>query len=320
MGRAASAKALSLEASLIDWLCRTLPRSAHLLIGPGDDAALLKWTADRDCVVTTDVLMDQVDFELDHVDPRRVGRKALAVNLSDLAAMAARPKAALVGLVLPRSGGEQLAHDLFAGIIPLAEEFGVAIAGGDINSWDGRLVISITAIGEGTPDSVWKRSGARPGDAIVVTGQFGGSIHGRHFDFQPRVKEALCLAEHYEVHAAIDVSDGLSLDLSRMASASGCGFEIEAARIPISDAARQSVKTPDTDNAALRHALEDGEDFELILAMPPHEAERLLSEQPLAVAVSRIGRFVSQPDFILIDARGSRAILIPGGYEHRFDS
>ncbi len=170
-------------------------------------------------------------------DPRRIGHKALAVNLSDLAAMAAQPLAAFISVALPKAGAERLARELFEGILPLAQRHGVAIAGGDTNTWTGGLVISITALGTVTARGPLLRSGARPGDRILVTGSLGGSILGKHLDFEPRVAEALLLAERYELHAGIDVSDGLSLDLSRMAGESGCGAVLDLLQIPVAEAA-----------------------------------------------------------------------------------
>src|SRR5947209_7794222 len=147
------------------------------------------------------MLMDGVDFDLGIHEPERVGRKSLAVNLSGLGAMAAKPIGALVSVALPRNRGGELARKLIEGMVPLADEFDCPIAGGDTNSWDGPLVISVTALGEVPPDRRWLRSGAKPGDAILVTGDFGGSILGRQFDFQPRVSEALWLAENSTIHA-----------------------------------------------------------------------------------------------------------------------
>src|SRR4029450_4789385 len=185
-----------MERDLVRWLCERLPGHPRMLVGPGDDAAILRLSAQSNLVATTDMLMDGVDFELARHDPKRVGRKALAVSLSDLAAMAAAPVAALVSLALPRRGGEALAKRLYEGILPLAAEFDCPIAGGDTNSWDGPLVISVTDLGGVPPGRRWWRNGARPGDVIVVTGSFGGSILGKQFDFQPRVREALWRAKH----------------------------------------------------------------------------------------------------------------------------
>jgi thiamine-monophosphate kinase len=286
-----------------------------LLLGPGDDAALLALAKDQACVVTTDMLMDGVDFQLANCDPKRVGRKALAVNLSDLAAMAARPVGAVISLALPQGVGESLALQLYEGLIPLATEFDISIAGGDTNSWIGPLVISITAIGEVIPGKEWRRSGARPGDEILVTGSFGGSILGKHFDFTPRVREALLLAEKYDIRAAMDVSDGLSLDLSRMCEASGCGAVMDVGQIPISPLAAELERKDG--QSALDHALGDGEDFELILAATPEVALEVLTSQALAVPVTRIGRFVSQPGLWRQNDRGELEPQLVSGYEHQ---
>lgn len=315
-----------------DFLRRLLPRlPAHprLLLGPGDDAALLALAKDNACVVTTDMLMDGVDFQLANCDPRKAGRKALAVNLSDLAAMAARPVGAVISLAIPQGSGESLALQLYEGLIPLAEEFEIAIAGGDTNSWLGPLVISITAIGEVIPGKEWRRSGAKPGDEILVTGSFGGSILGKHFDFTPRVRESILLAERYDIHAAMDVSDGLSLDLARMSEASGCGAVLELKQIPISPAAIERWDNTTVDYSLsefslrptvppgpIELALSDGEDFELILAVSRETAEELLAAQPLGVPITRIGQFISEPGLWHETAGKSRQPLTPRGYEH----
>ena len=309
-----------MESDFIRWLRGRLPRHPKLLLGPGDDAAILRLAESDQCVLTVDMLMDGVDFELAKTTPARVGRKALAVNLSDLAAMAARPLGAVIALALPRAGGLTLAQQIYEGLIPLAEQYDLAIAGGDTNSWDGPLVISITVIGEPTVHGPLVRSGAKPGDTIVVTGQFGGSILGHHFDFEPRVREALWLTENYPVHAGIDVSDGLSLDLSRLAAESGCGAVVDIGQIPIRSAASALARQLGYGSTALDHALADGEDFELILALPPEAAEELLAKQPLACPLTAIGQFVKEKGLWQIDAAGVRQPLEPRGFEHRLDA
>jgi len=252
-------------------------------------------------------------------DPAAIGHKALAVNLSDLAAMAAKPVAALVSLCLPRQGGESLARSLYGGILALAKQFDCAIAGGDTNSWDGPLVINVTALGEVPPNRAWRRSGALPGDRILVTGDFGGSILGKHMNFTPRVNEALWLAEHAEIHAAIDVSDGLSLDLSRLAEASSCGAVLDLSAIPLAAAAQQLAHERNDGLTAFAHALADGEDFELILAVPPREAERLTRQQPLGIPLTDIGLFCDEPGLWGLAADGVRKPLVPRGWEHRLE-
>jgi thiamine-monophosphate kinase len=309
-----------MERDLVRWICSQLPANQRLAVGAGDDAAILRLTERADVVATTDMLMDGVDFELGRHEPEPIGRKSLAVNLSDLAAMAATPIGALVSVALPRKNGEQLAKRLIEGMLPLVTEFDCPIAGGDTNSWDGPLVISITALGEVPPERRWLRSGARPGDAIVVTGQFGGSILGRHFDCTPRVEEALWLAENTEVKAAIDVSDGLSLDLSRICDASGCGAIVEREKVPISAAAKELACQKGDGLSALDHALGDGEDFELILALPPEQAADLIARQPLKAPLTQIGQFIAEPGLFSRGENGALQPLKPRGYEHRLDS
>ena len=253
------------------------------------------------------------------LNPRRVGRKALAVNLSDLAAMASRPLAGVIALALPRQGGLELAVQLFEGIIPLAEQYDLAIAGGDTNSWDGPLAISITLLGAVTPQGPLRRDGARPGDRILVTGAFGGSILGSQFDFEPRVREALLLAERFTLHAGIDVSDGLSIDLAHLLEESGCGATVRPGAVPVSEAARQLAAELADGATPLDHAWSDGEDFELILAVPAEDAERMLAEQPLKIPLTQIGEFTEKPGLWQVDSQGNRTELIPRGWQHRLD-
>ena len=309
-----------MEAELIAWLGRHLPSHRDLSVGIGDDAAVLRWGAGPGCVVTVDVVMDGVDFHLAEVAAGRIGHKALAVNLSDLAAMAARPRAVVVGLVLPRKGGLQLAKELYAGMLPLAGRYDVALAGGDINSWDGPLVVSVTAIGEVTARGSLRRSGAQPGDAVVVTGSLGGSRLGKHLDFEPRVSESLLLAERYTLHAGIDISDGLSLDLSRLCAASGCGAIIDLARVPVDLAAAEWARQLADGSTALDHALADGEDFELLLALSADEAARLMADQPLDIPVTRIGEIVAERGLWQRDADGVVTPLAPRGFLHELDN
>jgi thiamine-monophosphate kinase len=308
-----------MERDLIRWFCERIPTHPRMLVGPGDDAAVLRLAAGSDLVATSDMLMDQVDFVLGRDSAERVGRKALAMNLSDLAAMAARPTAALVSLALPQKGGESLAKALYEGMLPLAAEFDCPIAGGDTNSWDGPLVIDVTALGETPSDRRWRRSGARPGDAILVTGHFGGSLLGKHLDLVPRVKEALWLADNAEIHAAIDVSDGLSLDLSRICEASGCGAAIDLDRVPIAPAAHELAAQRSDGISALEHALGDGEDFELILAVPVEAAKKLLDAQPLDVPLTMIGSFIAEPGLQALGSELHFDPLKPRGYEHRLE-
>lgn len=305
-----------MERDFIAWLRKHVPAHANLQLGPGDDAAILGSGQRGDFVVTADLLADGVHFQLEVAGASRVGRKALAVNLSDLAAMAAQPHSAVVSFLLPTSDAKDLAIELYEGILPLADQYGLAIAGGDTNCWDGPLVISVTALGQTTPHGALLRSGARPGDVVVVTGSFGGSRLGHHYDFSPRIEEAIKLAADYEIHAAIDVSDGLSLDLSRICQESGCGALVDLSAVPISADAKHLAEQEAEVDAGLRRALQDGEDFELALAVPAKEAARLLAAQPLRIPLTQIGRFIPEPGLWQQDESGARRPLAVGGFEH----
>ena len=307
-----------MEQQFVAWLRDRLPPHPLLRLGPGDDAAVLRMAGIEECVVTVDLLTDRVDFILGEVDPRRVGRKALAVNLSDLAAMAARPLAAVLAVALPRQGGRELAVQLYEGLLPLAEKYGLAIAGGDTNSWDGPLVITATLLGQVTAHGPLLRKGAVAGDRIIVTGAFGGSILARQFDFEPRVNEALLLNERYALHAGMDVSDGLAIDLARLVRESGVGAIVETDRVPIHDDARRLARERDDGLSPLEHALGDGEDFELLLAVSPDEARRMLAEQPLGVPLTDVGCYTAEPGLWQRAAGGPVRPLTPSGWEHNF--
>jgi thiamine-monophosphate kinase len=304
-----------MESEFVAWLRTQVPSHPQLILGIGDDAALLSLPSSQ-CVVTSDMLMDGVDFVLSDCDPRRVGRKALAVNLSDLAAMAAKPVAAIVSIAVPTTASLDMTKAIYEGLLELAAEFGLSLAGGDTNTWKHPFAISVTAIGEPTERGVLRRNGVRVGDAILVTGTFGGSILRKHFDFRPRINEALDLHQRYDLHAGMDVSDGLSLDLSRLAHESACGAVIDASHVPISADAYRLVEFDQRLGSPLDHALSDGEDFELILAVSAETAERIVADRSIDIPVTRIGEFVAEPGLWLRDEAGECQSLAPRGYEH----
>jgi thiamine-monophosphate kinase len=283
-------------------------------VGIGDDTAVLSWPAGADCLVTTDMLLEESCFRLAEAGARRVGRKAMAVNLSDIAAMAGVPVAAVVSVGLPRQEGRALAEELYLGVREVADAFDTAIVGGDTNSWDAPLVINITVLGEATQRGVVRRSGARPGDRLLVTGPLGGSIKGKHLDFTPRVREALALHAAAPLHAMIDISDGLAADVNHLCEESGCGAVLWAERIPVSEAACTfgDGRTP------LDHALGDGEDFELVCAVAPEDATALLAAQPIpGITLYEIGECVETA--LWLEQGGARRPLAPQGYFHRLD-
>jgi thiamine-monophosphate kinase len=299
------------EFAYIDWVRRQTPSNPRILIGPGDDAAALAWPANAACLVTTDMLLDGSCFVLAEAGPRRVGRKAMAVNLSDIAAMAGRPVAAVVSAGLPRRGGRALAEELYLGLRDMADAFDTAVVGGDTNSWNGPLVISVTLLGEATERGPVRRSGARPGDWLLVTGPLGGSILGKHLDFTPRVREALALHATVDLHAMIDISDGLAADVHHICEESKCGAVLRAEAIPIAPAARSL----NDGRSPLDHALSDGEDFELAFAVAPDDARSLLKQQPLAgVTLVHIGECL--PEGFWLEENGRRRPLEPRGYAH----
>lgn len=306
-----------MERDFVHWLRSKLPSHPLLKIGVGDDAAVLA-SAGSDTVVTTDLLADGTHFLADEVDPELIGRKCLAANLSDLAAMAAEPLAVVVSLMLPRGGAGRcdtptLARKLIEGMLPLAEQFDCAIAGGDTNAWDGRLAVSVTAIGRVGSRGPLLRSGAKVGDCLLTTGELGGSIEGHHLVFTPRVAEALLLHDRYQLSAGMDITDGLAIDLDRLTKASEVGAVVQAAQVPTSPAAERLALAAAGD--PLTHALADGEDFELLLAVPPADAEAILRDQPIECGISLIGQVVDRGLWLEEDS-GTRKPLAPTGYLH----
>lgn len=300
------------ELALIDWIRAHVTRAPECQLSIGDDCAI--WhPSGAPLLLTTDVVMEGVDFRLDDTSPRLIGRKALAVNLSDIAAMAGRPRAALVGVALPKSRGFEFACELHAGMQALADEFDMAIIGGDTNTWDGPLVVSVTLMGEATERGAVRRSGARPGDWLFVTGELGGSLRGHHLTFAPRVREALELHRSVDLHAMIDLSDGLAADLHHLLDESHVGATIVAEKLPISAAARQmqDARTP------LEHALSDGEDFELLFAVAAEEGRRLQAGFR-GVPLTYIGEIEATPGCRLRQAEGTLCELPRGGWEHSF--
>ena len=306
------------EFTLIDWIRQRqgLKTSRWTKLGIGDDCAILCPNYGSDLLVTTDMLMDGRHFRLDKDGPHAVGYKALAVNLSDIAAMAGVPRAAVVAVALPRADGVTLAQGLHFGMRELAERFGVDLVGGDTNAWDGPLVISVTVLGEATARGVVRRSGARPGDAILVTGPLGGSLFaGRHLRPEPRIAEALAVHQVFPIHALIDISDGLSSDLGHiLAESGGLGAVLDSAFIPIHPDAHAMSR--DDQIPALDHALNDGEDFELCMIVAAEDAARLLSAPPAPAKIYRVGTVTEVVGLRLRSHDGQERPIGPMGFDH----
>lgn len=285
-------------------------------IGIGDDAAVLAWHADQKLVVCTDLISDETDFHLAEVTPQKIGRKALAINLSDIAAMACEPVGAFLTLLLPKGDTSlDLAKGIYEGAAQLGETYGCPILGGDTNTWPGKVAVSVTVLGRCPFDKPLLRTGAQPGDAIYVTGALGGSILGGHIDFHPRVREAIRLREICGLTAGMDISDGISIDLPRLCERSQVGAEIDARLLPISDAAKQMSQS--TGKPAWWHALNDGEDFELLFTVPAGEADRLEAQWTESTPVTKIGTIQSGSELTLLDESGQRQPLKPEGFSHQ---
>jgi len=302
------------EFELIEWIRQQIPPHPRVKVGIGDDAAVLPSPHPADTLVTVDMLMEGVDFLIPPATPQQVGRKSLAVNLSDIAAMGGWPTGAVVSVALPRHGGVELAHGLQEGLQQMAARFDVPLVGGDTNTWDGPLVISVTVLGETMGRGPILRSGARPGDWIMVTGTFGGSILGHHLEFTPRVLEGMSLNQLVELHAMIDVSDGLAADLRHILDESRVGAVLNSEAIPISPEARHMAdgRTP------LEHALGDGEDFELVFTVSPEDGARLLGNPPFATPISYIGEIIAEPGLWQRDRHGPSTPVPELGWKHGF--
>lgn len=285
------------EQQFIDWVTAARGPARELPLGPGDDAAVLH----DGTVITVDTIVEGVHFA-PGTELELVARKALGACLSDLCAMGAIAEAVLVSAQLPPGcDGQRLAQGLAA----WAQRFAVAIAGGDtVATAPGALALAVTGCGRCPAGRrPWLRSGARPGDTLLVTGPLGGSLAGRHLRVRPRSDVVAWLhRQAVEVHAAMDLSDGLLADLPRLCAASGVGADLRALDLPIHADARQAADP-------LMAALGDGEDFELLLALPP-----AAPAPPGAVAVG----FVTANGLRLMGPDGVGRPWPRGGYAHAF--
>jgi len=303
------------------------PPRPDVALGIGDDAALLTAPRGQEVVVTTDTLIAGRHFP-DDTDPQAVGWKALAVNLSDLAAMGAEPRWFTLALTLRMVDPEWLAS-FAAGLGAMAREVGVALVGGDTTQ--GALSITITAMGTVPAGKAIRRSGAKAGDAICVTGALGDAALGlrllgegggkgeaRSADLEhlrarlhrpvPRVAAGAALRDL--ARAAIDLSDGLAGDLSHILEASGVGAEIRAGKLPMSPAFKNLSEPEDR----LELQVSGGDDYELCVCLPPENVARL--RKRLDVPLTEIGRVVKSKGLTVLDAKGRKLAIEPFGYRH----
>jgi len=306
------------EFELIAKLTRSLPTNDTVLAGAGDDCALLDLGApDQLFLFKTDAVVEGIHFTKD-TPPEQVGHKAIARCLSDIAAMAGTPTAALVTIGLPKAFDADFIAAVYKGMGATAKKFGVAIVGGETTTNPERIFISIALLGTVRRGKQVLRSGAKTGDVIFVTGELGGSIAGKHLEFTPRLAEAQWLAEHFKVHAMIDLSDGLAGDLRHILKASGVGAELLKSAIPVSRSAKLEARKSSGAKPAALAALTDGEDFELLFTVSGKDAVRLLDawkKQFPELKLSCIGKIVAGDSLMIRDKTGAHKFNATG-YEH----
>lgn len=335
------------EFGLVERIRRFLPRPSDALLGIGDDCAALRPREGRDLLLTTDLLVDSIDFTKQTVSPFRLGRKAMGVNLSDIAAMGGLPRAALVTLALPVEMDAAFVDQLYRGLQDEATRFGVELIGGDLSA-SPTLVIGVTLVGDVEPGKAVTRSGARPGERIWVTGRLGASAAGlialkagfrvrdddrveapshisaelteairqaidRHLCPIPRVREGRALAEAGLASAMIDLSDGLASDLGHLCRESGVSARIGEDRVPVDPAASAIAGLLGKDPMTL--ALQGGEDFELLFtsSSEPTDIVSIFSDGP---GVTEVGEVEKAGQGCVLVRRSGEAAPLTGGYDH----
>lgn len=295
------------EFGLIDCLHKSIRVDKNVICGIGDDAAVLKYDKDRYLLFTTDMLIEGAHFTRS-MPPESIGHKALAVNISDIAAMGGLPKHALVSLGVPQDLSFAFINKIYKGMIKLARQFHINIVGGDTNRSE-KIIINISLLGEVEKKLLVLRKGAKPEDLIFVTGSLGRSfINEKHLNFIPRIAFARALVKKHKPSAMIDISDGLVLDLGHILEMSKVGAIIYEKLIPR------------TKNATLNQALYDGEDFELVFTMPRQEARLLLNSLKNIkneIPISLIGEiFFSRQAILLADRFNNLRPLAKKGFTH----
>lgn len=253
------------EDRLVQELTGRLAQGRDVRVGIGDDCAAIGGTADaRWRLLKTDCIVEGIHF-LKSADPRKIGWKALARPLSDIAAMGGQPEHALITIAANVSTEVAWLKKFYAGVEKLAAKFDVGVVGGETARSPGPFFCAVTVTGAADRTRCVTRSGGKDGDLLYVTGRLGGSIRGKHLTFVPRIEEAAWLVKHFPVHAMMDLSDGLGSDLPRLAEASGSGFIVHEEKIPV------------TRGCTTQNALADGEDYELLFALPRIASKRLES-------------------------------------------
>ncbi|MBR0458114.1 MAG: thiamine-monophosphate kinase [Victivallales bacterium] len=295
------------EDAFFDQLFHNLPKPPpQLVLPPGDDCAAWRMPDGNLLLLAVDQLIGDRHYlsQGEHAtSPERAGRKLLARNLSDIAAMGGIPTTCLLAAAFAPTRGQEWISRYYNGILRLAKEYNVAMVGGDLaTTARGDDIGSITILGTVEPQNLLKRSGAHAGDLLFATGTFGSSFPTEwHLDFTPRCQEGRWLATHHFASACMDVSDGLLLDLARMCRASHTGLVLELPNIP-----RR------THNTTLQQACTDGEDYELIFAVPPEKMAPLQKEWPFSTKLTCLGYFDDSLQMTTPDGN----TLTPQGWDH----
>lgn len=311
-----------MEQELISWIKRRVSETINdrgftsVVLGIGDDGAVLGRSKCKR-VFVSDTIVEGVHFDSLKDDLELIGRKAIAVNLSDIAAMGATAESALVSVVLPKGWQIDQCKRMLNGLIEMAAHCNVAIIGGDTVRHDGELMICVSVTGEllntfGAPDG-WRMDGAKVDDILVVTGPLGGSLLGKHLRFDPRLDLAEAIQKRTSINAATDISDSLTVDLAHILRQSHVGATLDEDQIPVSSAAKELSKT--TLRSPLEHAYSDGEDFELLLSMTPEAFEKLVQDSSFEFQLYPIGRVVSEHPGKIVSSDTNQEVRI-SGYEH----
>lgn len=307
------------EDGIVAWVRDKLrPTDNTVLLGAGwDDCAHLLAPEETNLLMTTDALVEGVHFKPDD-DPGKIGFKTIAATLSDLAASGARARWGVVALTMRKGLPEDWSTKLLEGMRACAERYAFQIVGGDCTSGSGPVNIAVTGVGTALPGGPVSRGSAAPGDVLCVTGQFGGSILGRHLMPTPRLREIAGILQRVTLHGCMDVTDGLALDLHRFLGHSRVGAVLVEEQIPIHPDARRLAA--ESGRSPLDHALHDGEDFELLFALDPESCEALVAEWPTfsTTALTAIG-FVEPGGGVLVTRDDGEPYELPAeGFRHDF--
>jgi len=290
------------EFGLIKRFQKKIKINSSVVKGSGDDCAVLKLNKSRYQLFTCDMIVEGVDF-FKTADLRLVGRKALAISISDIAACGGIPKHAVVALGLPKNMQVHQIDRLAKGLFDFARKFNINIVGGDISA-SSKLIIDVSMLGEVEKNKLCLRQGARAGDIIMVTGEFGGSIKGKHLKFTPRLKEAQFLMNNFKINAMIDVSDGLVADLGHILEQSSVGAVLYESLIPLSKQAQGSEE-----------ALCSGEEFELLFTASRDQASKIIKSAKYRFKV--IGEIMPEAFGLrLINYKNRYSRLKLKGYRH----